>query len=144
MEQADLDLLAAKAQERKARITVAISAEQVEIAKAGVVVAQKLVADVEKLIAAKQQEIEDANSIFNQFKDYFSGHEVERQLAGGRREGRLGGLHGSELQQRGRARWVSARAAVPARAQARALSLPGWAAPRADSPWSVGSPRSRC
>ena len=60
MEQADLDLLTAKAQERKARLTVAISAEQVEIAKAGVVVAQKLVADVEKLIAAKQQEIEDA------------------------------------------------------------------------------------
>ncbi|HET9422219.1 MAG TPA: hypothetical protein VFO49_13865, partial [Nocardioides sp.] len=73
VEQADLDLLTAKAQERKARLTVAISAEQVEIAKAGVVVAQKLVADVEKLIAAKQQEIEDANSIFNQFKDYFSG-----------------------------------------------------------------------
>ena len=73
VEQADLDLLTAKAQERKARITVAISAEQVEIAKAGVIVAQKLVADVEKLIAAKQQEIEDANSIFSQFKDYFSG-----------------------------------------------------------------------
>ena len=73
VEQADLDLLSAKAQERKARITVAISTEQVEIANAGVVVAQKLVADVEKLIAAKQQEIEDANSIFNQFKDYFSG-----------------------------------------------------------------------
>jgi hypothetical protein len=73
VEQADLDLLTAKAQERKARLTVAISAEQVEIAKAGVVVAQKLVTDVEKLITAKQQEIEDANSIFNQFKDYFSG-----------------------------------------------------------------------
>ena len=73
VEQADLDLLTAKAQERKARLTVAISAEQVEIAKAGVIVAQKLVADVEKLIAAKQQEIEDANSIFSQFKDYFSG-----------------------------------------------------------------------
>ena len=69
----DLDLLTAKAQERKARLTVAISAEQVEIAKAGVVVAQKLVTDVEKLIAAKQQEIEDANSIFSQFKDYFTG-----------------------------------------------------------------------
>ena len=73
VEQSDLDLLTAKAQERKARITVSIAAEQVEIANAGVVVAQKLVTDVEKLITAKQQEIEDANSIFNQFKDYFSG-----------------------------------------------------------------------
>lgn len=73
VEQLDLDLLAAKAQERKARATVAIAAEQVEIAKSGVIVAQKLVADVEKLIAAKQQEIDDADSLFSQFKDYFSG-----------------------------------------------------------------------
>jgi hypothetical protein len=73
VEQLDLDLLAAKAQERKANATVAIAAEQVEIAKAGVIVAQKLVADVEKLIAAKQKEIDDANSLFSQFKDYFSG-----------------------------------------------------------------------
>lgn len=73
VEQLDLDMLAARAQERKARATVAIAAEVIEIAKAGVVVAQKLVADVEKLIAAKQAEIEDANSIFSQFKDYFSG-----------------------------------------------------------------------
>ena len=73
VEQLDLDLLAAKAQERKARATVAIAAEQVEIAQAGVVVAQKLVSDVEKQIAAKQQEINDANSIFSQFKDYFTG-----------------------------------------------------------------------
>lgn len=73
VEQLDLDLLAAKAQERKAHATVAIAAEQVEIAKAGVVVAQKLVADVHKLIAAKQSEIDDANSIFSQFKDYFNG-----------------------------------------------------------------------
>jgi hypothetical protein len=73
IEQLDLDLLAAKAQEHKARATVAIAAEQVEIAKAGVVVAHKLVKDVEKLIAAKQAEIDDANSIFSQFKEYFSG-----------------------------------------------------------------------
>ncbi len=73
VEQLDLDLLAAKAQERRARATVAIAVEQVEIAKAGVVVAKKLVSDVEKLIAAKQSEIEDANSLFSQFKDYFSG-----------------------------------------------------------------------
>jgi hypothetical protein len=73
VEQLDLDLLAAKAQERKARATVAIAAEQVEIAKAGVVVAKKLVTDVEKLIAAKQAEIDDANSLFSQFEDYFSG-----------------------------------------------------------------------
>jgi hypothetical protein len=73
VEQADLDLLAAKAQERKAAATVAIAAEQVEIAKAGVVVAQKLVGDVTKLIEKKKQEIEDSKSIFNQFKDYFSG-----------------------------------------------------------------------
>lgn len=73
VEQLDLDLLAAKAQERKARTTVAIAAEQVEIAKAGVVVAKKLVTDVEKLIAAKQAEIDDANSLFSQFEDYFSG-----------------------------------------------------------------------
>ena len=73
VEQMDLDLLAAKAQERKARATVAIAAEQVEIAKAGVVVARKLVTDVEKLIAAKQAEINDANSIFSQFAAYFSG-----------------------------------------------------------------------
>ena len=73
VEQLDLDLLAAKAQERRARATVAIAAEQVGIAKAGVVVAKKLVSDVEKLIAAKQSEIEDANSLFSQFKDYFSG-----------------------------------------------------------------------
>ncbi|MCC6495975.1 MAG: hypothetical protein IT193_06910 [Propionibacteriaceae bacterium] len=73
VEQLDLDLLAAKAQERKARASVAIAAEVIEIAKAGVVVAKKLVTDVEKLIAAKQAEIDDANSIFSQFKDYFSG-----------------------------------------------------------------------
>lgn len=73
VEQLDLDLLAAKAQEQKARATVAIAAEQIEIAKAGVVVAKKLVTDVEKLIAAKRAEIEDANSIFSQFSDYFSG-----------------------------------------------------------------------
>ena len=73
VEQLDLDLLAAKAQEQKARATVAIAAEQIEIAKAGVVVAKKLVTDVEKLIAAKQAEIADANSLFSQFGDYFSG-----------------------------------------------------------------------
>ncbi len=73
VEQLDLDLLAAKAQERKARATVGIAAEQIEIAQAGVVVAKKLVSDVEKQIAAKKQEIEDANSIFSQFKDYFKG-----------------------------------------------------------------------
>lgn len=73
VEQLDLDMLAAKAQERRARATVAIAAEQVEIAKAGVVVAKKLVTGVEALIAAKQKEIEDANSIFKQFGDYFSG-----------------------------------------------------------------------
>ncbi|MGN8020403.1 hypothetical protein ACTJJ7_06760 [Phyllobacterium sp. 22229] len=73
VEQLDLDLLAAKAQERKARATVGIAAEQIEIAKAGVVVAKKLAADVEKLITAKQAEIADANSIFSQFKDYFKG-----------------------------------------------------------------------
>ena len=65
VEQADLDLLAAKAQERKARATVAIAAEQVANAKDAVVVAKKLVTDVEK--------IEDSNSIFSQFRDYFSG-----------------------------------------------------------------------
>ena len=73
VEQLDLDMLAAKAQERRARATVAIAGEQVEIAKAGVVVAKKLVTNVEALIAAKQKEIEDANSIFSQFEDYFSG-----------------------------------------------------------------------
>ena len=73
VEQLDLDMLAAKAQERKARATVAIAAEVIENAKAGVVVAQKLVSDVEKLIAAKQAEIDDANSLFSQFKDYFTG-----------------------------------------------------------------------
>ncbi|MFD9369433.1 hypothetical protein ACFWA6_17300 [Streptomyces sp. NPDC060020] len=73
VEQLDLDLLAAKAQERRAQGSVAIATEQVEIAKAGVVVAQKLVTDVEKLIQKKQAEIEDSKSIFNQFKDYFSG-----------------------------------------------------------------------
>ena len=73
VEQLDLDMLAANAQERKARATVAIAAEVIENAKAGVVVAKKLVSDVEKLIAAKQAEIDDANSLFSQFKDYFSG-----------------------------------------------------------------------
>ncbi|MGW0769197.1 Tc toxin subunit A-related protein [Streptomyces sp. NPDC002676] len=73
VEQLDLDLLAAQAQQRKAQATVAIAAEQVEVAKAGVVVAQKLVTDVGKLIEKKQQEIDDSKSIFNQFKDYFSG-----------------------------------------------------------------------
>lgn len=73
VEQADLDMLAAKAQERRARAAVAIAAEQVEIAKAGVVAAGKLVKDVEKLVEKKKQEIEDAKSVFNQFKDYFSG-----------------------------------------------------------------------
>ena len=72
VEQLDLDMLAAKAQERKARATVAIAAEVIENAKAGVVVAKKLVVDVEKLIAAKQAEIKDANSLFSQFKDYFA------------------------------------------------------------------------
>jgi len=73
VEQLDLDLLAAKALERKAQATVAIATEQVEIAKVGVVVAQKLVTDVEKLIEKKRKEIQDAKSIFNQFKDYFTG-----------------------------------------------------------------------
>ena len=73
VEQLDLDLLAAKAQERKARATVAIAAEQIEIAKAGVVVAQKLVADVEKLIAAKAAGDRGRELVFNQFGDYFSG-----------------------------------------------------------------------
>ncbi|BCL13086.1 Tc toxin subunit A-related protein [Micromonospora sagamiensis] len=73
VEQLDLDLLAAKAHERKAQATVAIATEQVEIAKAGVVVAQKLVTDVERLIEKKRQEIADSNSIFNQYKDYLSG-----------------------------------------------------------------------
>jgi hypothetical protein len=73
VEQLDLDLLAAKAQERKAGAVVAIAAEQIEIAKAGVVVARKLVTDVEKLIAAKRAEIDDANSLFSQFGEYFSG-----------------------------------------------------------------------
>jgi hypothetical protein len=73
VEQMDLDVLAAKAHERKARATVAITAEQVEIAKAGVVVAQRVVAEVEKLIVAKQAEISDANSIFSQFSAYFEG-----------------------------------------------------------------------
>jgi hypothetical protein len=73
VEQLDLDLLAAKAQERKARASVAIAVEVIENAKAGVVVAKRVVADVEKLIAAKQAEIDDANSLFSQFKDYFSG-----------------------------------------------------------------------
>ena len=41
--------------------------------QAGVVVAQRLVADVEKQIVAKQSEINDANSLFSQFKDYFTG-----------------------------------------------------------------------
>ncbi|QBJ96010.1 hypothetical protein ERC79_08520 [Rhodococcus sp. ABRD24] len=73
VEQADLDQMAAKAQERRAQAAVVIAAEQVEIAKAGVAVAQKLVSDVDKLIAAKESEIADKNSIFNQFSDYFSG-----------------------------------------------------------------------
>lgn len=73
VEHLELDMLAAKAQERKARATVAIAAEQVEVAQAGVIVAKKLVADVEKQIVAKQGEINDANSLFSQFKDYFTG-----------------------------------------------------------------------
>ncbi|MBD9734154.1 hypothetical protein IGX29_20545 [Streptomyces sp. H28] len=72
-EQLDLDLLAAKAQERKAQAGVAVAGEQVEIAQAGVVVARKLVTDVERLIERKKQEIEDSESVFQQFKDYFSG-----------------------------------------------------------------------
>ena len=139
-----MSLLSAKAQERKARITVAISAEQVEIANAGVVVAQKLVTDVEKLIAAKQQEIEDANSIFNQFKDYFTGmkssvsslvdvgkaaSEGYTSLSSSSAGQRAGSRRGRRYR-RGRRRGLS--------------SLPGSAAPRAGWPWSVGSPRSRC
>jgi hypothetical protein len=73
VEQLDLDLLAAKAQEKKAQASVAIAAEQIEIAKAGVVVAHKLIDGVQKLIKKKQDEIEDSKSIFNQFKDYFTG-----------------------------------------------------------------------
>lgn len=73
VEQLDLDLLVAKAQERKAQATVSIAVELVKNAKAGVVVAQKVVADVEKLVAAKQAEIDDATSIFSQFTAYFKG-----------------------------------------------------------------------
>lgn len=73
VEQLDLDMLAAKAQQKKAQATVGIAAEQVEIAKAGVAVANKLVTDVQKLITAKQAEIDDSNSIFSQFSDYFKG-----------------------------------------------------------------------
>lgn len=73
VEQLDLDMLAAKAQERKAHATVAIAAEQIEVAQAGVIVTKQLVSNVEKQIEAKKKQIEDANSIFSQFKDYFSG-----------------------------------------------------------------------
>ena len=142
MEQADLDLLTAKAQERKARLTVAIAAEQVEIAKAGVVVAQKLVADVEKLIAAKQQEIEDANSIFNQFKDYFSGMkssvsslvDVGKSASEGWSSLSSSGVGGALGL--GEGGGTGAGAGAGARRPGSAAPGPGWA-------WSVASPRSR-
>ncbi|MFE1810720.1 hypothetical protein [Streptomyces sp. NPDC059533] len=72
-EQLDLDLLATKAQERRAQGAVAIATEQVAGAQASVVVARKLVTDVEKLIELKKKEIDDSDSIFGQFKDYFTG-----------------------------------------------------------------------
>ena len=73
LEQMDLDILAAQAQQKKAQASVQIANEQIEIAKAGVVVANRLVTEVQKQITAKQKEIADSNSIFSQFKDYFSG-----------------------------------------------------------------------
>ncbi|MGH6937848.1 hypothetical protein [Hypericibacter sp.] len=73
LEQLDLDIMAAQAQQKKAQASVQIATEQIEIAKNGVVVANRLVKEVQKQIAAKQKEIDDSNSIFSQFKDYFKG-----------------------------------------------------------------------
>jgi hypothetical protein len=73
MERLDLDLLAARAQKAKAEAATRIAAAQIEVAKAGVIAAGKLVKDVEKQIVAKQEEIDDAESIFGQFRDYLGG-----------------------------------------------------------------------
>jgi hypothetical protein len=73
LEQLDLDILAAQAQQKKAQASVQIATEQIEIAKAGVVVVNRLVTEVQKQITAKQKEIEDANSFFSQLGDYFKG-----------------------------------------------------------------------
>ncbi len=73
LEQADLDILAARAQQKKARAYVQIASENIEIAKAGVVVAQRLVKEVEKQITAKETEIADAESIAGQYGAYLSG-----------------------------------------------------------------------
>lgn len=73
LEQLDLDVLAARAQQNKARAQTQIAAEQVEISKAGIAVAQRLVKDVEARIEEKRKEIEDHNSLIGQFSDYFKG-----------------------------------------------------------------------
>lgn len=73
LEQLDLDVLSARAQQRKARAQIQIATEQVEITKAGIAVVQRLVQDVEKRIEAKRKEIEDANSLVGQLEDYFKG-----------------------------------------------------------------------
>ena len=141
VEQLDLDMLAAKAQERKARATVAIGAEVIENAKAGVVVAKKLVSDVEKLIAAKQAEIDDANSLFSQFKDYFSGIKSSVSSIVDVGKSASEGYTSLSTSGVGDALGLGEQGAGAGRAPARPRR-PGWAAPWAASASSAASPRS--
>ena len=100
VEQLDLDMLAAKAQERRARATVAIAAEQVEIAKAGVVVAKKLVAGRREADRGETEGDRGRQLDIQPVRGLLQRHEVERQLAGGHREDRIRGLYVAQHQRR--------------------------------------------
>lgn len=72
-EQAQIEAWQTNALLKKAEASAVIAGEHIEIAKVGVGKAQEQVAQVKAQIAAKQQEIADSNSFFNQFKTFFGG-----------------------------------------------------------------------
>lgn len=72
-EQAQIEAWQTNALLKKAEAAKIIAGEHIEIAKVGVAKAQEQVAQVKAQITAKQQEIADSNSFFNQFKTFFGG-----------------------------------------------------------------------
>jgi hypothetical protein len=63
----------ANAMVKKAQAAVGIATEQIEITKVGVAKAQEQVDQIKAQIAAKQAEIADASSFFNEAKAFFGG-----------------------------------------------------------------------
>lgn len=58
---------------KKAGLMAQVADEQVEIAKFGVMLAERQVAQVKQAIEAKKQEIEDHEGLFSQLSDFFGG-----------------------------------------------------------------------